>query len=131
MNYVLLMMICNVFTKQKFIIIFSGKHRHKIKVIYWDVFCSAFVWFSGIFYDKIVCIIWMLKYYICIVGTINSFFYLSIVCYLRLICSGSCKDVRRPPSLSELTSMIFNMELTHLGSEAFNYLIFIFLDIFI
>ena len=27
----------------------------------------------------------------------------------------------RPPSLSQLTPMIFDMGLTHLGSEAFNY----------
>ena len=27
----------------------------------------------------------------------------------------------RPPSLSELTSMIFDIGLTHLGSEASNY----------
>ena len=28
----------------------------------------------------------------------------------------------RPPSLSELTQMIFNVGLTHLGSETSNYL---------
>ena len=27
----------------------------------------------------------------------------------------------RPPSLSELTRMIFNLGLTHLGSEAYKY----------
>ena len=31
--------------------------------------------------------------------------------------------VCRSPSLSKLTSIIFNMELTHLGSEVSNYLI--------
>ena len=30
-------------------------------------------------------------------------------------------EIWRPPSLSELTSIIFNMELIHLGSEASNY----------
>ena len=31
----------------------------------------------------------------------------------------------RPPSLSELTPMIFNMRLTHLGSEASDCLKFV------
>ena len=38
----------------------------------------------------------------------------------------------RPPSLSELTPMIFNTGLTHLGSEASNYVcIFMYLFKFI
>ena len=32
----------------------------------------------------------------------------------------------RPPRLSELTPIIFNIELAHLGSEASNYIIIIF-----
>ena len=31
------------------------------------------------------------------------------------------KDIWRPPSLSELTPTIFNMGLTHLGSDASKY----------
>ena len=33
-----------------------------------------------------------------------------------------CKYKWRPQSLSELTPMIFNIVLTHLGSEASNYI---------
>ena len=31
------------------------------------------------------------------------------------------KCIWRPPSLNELTQMIYNIELTHLGSEASTY----------
>ena len=40
---------------------------------------------------------------------------LSYKVFLR---NGFLEDKWRPPSLSELTPIIFNMELTHLGTEA-------------
>ena len=42
--------------------------------------------------------------------------FIFIIIRLRLICNNW-----RPPSLSELTPIIFNAELTHFGSKTTNY----------
>ena len=54
---------------------------------------------------------------------INNFFHLCFICYSMyqmLTFVFYCLDNWRPPSLSDLTPMTFNMGLTHSGSEDFN-----------
>ena len=50
---------------------------------------------------------------------------------IRLIIVNTALGLKwRPSNLSELTSMVFNMELTHLGSEASKYYQMVFVITF-
>ena len=40
--------------------------------------------------------------------------------YTKCLTIQNPRFITRPPRLSESTQIVFNMELTHLGSEAFN-----------
>ena len=57
-----------------------------------------------------------------ILVNIKSLFrYVIYVIFRHILKITIFSDIWRPPSLNELTQMIFNMELTHLGSEASIY----------